>query len=104
MEDLKARLYEEKKIIKEILKVLITLFSTFTFTFNLILQETGYEVDVNTTFDQFTAHIASDPRSDSLDRGNIRLTFNSVSTHTPPHTHILTHLHTHTHPEREREF
>jgi pre-mRNA-processing factor 40 len=60
VEDLKARLYDEKKIIKEILK------------------DTGYEVEVETTFDQFTAHIASDPRSDSLDRGNMKLTFASV--------------------------
>jgi pre-mRNA-processing factor 40 len=60
VEDLKARLYDEKKIIKEILK------------------DTGYEVEVETTFDQFTAHIASDPRSDSLDRGNMKLTFASM--------------------------
>ena len=44
----------------------------------LPVQDTGYEVEVETTFDQFTAHIASDPRSHSLDRGNMKLTFASV--------------------------
>ena len=46
-----------------------------------LLQGTGYDVEVDTTFDQFVAHISADARSESLDRGNIRLTFNSVSSY-----------------------
>ena len=54
---------------------------SFTYSGPLLpVQDTGYEVEVETTFDQFTAHIASDPRSHSLDRGNMKLTFASVRT------------------------
>ena len=75
----------------DIICVCIHVLISLSFFLSLcVCQDTGYEVEVETTFDQFTAHIASDPRSDTLDRGNIKLTFASVS-----NTHTHTHTHTH---------
>uniref|UniRef100_A0A5F9CN97 Pre-mRNA processing factor 40 homolog A n=1 Tax=Oryctolagus cuniculus TaxID=9986 RepID=A0A5F9CN97_RABIT len=61
VEDLKARYHDEKKIIKDILK------------------DKGFVVEVNTTFEDFVAIISSTKRSTTLDAGNIKLAFNSVS-------------------------
>ncbi|CAH1185423.1 unnamed protein product [Phyllotreta striolata] len=59
VEDLKSRFHDEKKIIKEILK------------------EKNFEVQIDTTFDQFATVICEDKRSASLDAGNVKLTYNS---------------------------
>lgn len=37
-------------------------------------------VEVSTVFEDFASQIASDRRASGLDTGNIKLTFNSVST------------------------
>lgn len=58
VEDLKARFSEEKKIIKEILKDL------------------DYTVDVNTGFSEFNELVRGDDRSQTLDPGNVKMTFN----------------------------
>ncbi|XP_044764182.1 pre-mRNA-processing factor 40 homolog A isoform X2 [Coccinella septempunctata] len=60
VEDLKARFHDEKKIIKEILK------------------EKEFEVEIDTTFDQFATVICEDKKSATLDAGNVKLTFNSL--------------------------
>ncbi|XP_078359162.1 pre-mRNA-processing factor 40 homolog B-like isoform X2 [Oculina patagonica] len=60
VEDLKARFSEEKKIIKEILK------------------DHDYTVDVNTGFSEFNDLVKGDHRSDTLDPGNIKMTFNHL--------------------------
>ena len=61
VEDLKARFHDEKKVVKEVLK------------------ERGHQVEVNTTFDDFSQMLADDKRVAGLDAGNIKLTYNSVS-------------------------
>ncbi|XP_063149790.1 pre-mRNA-processing factor 40 homolog B isoform X1 [Candoia aspera] len=61
VEDLKARFHDEKKIIKDILK------------------DRSFSVEVNTTFEDFAHVISFDKRAATLDAGNIKLTFNSVS-------------------------
>ena len=38
-------------------------------------------VEVSTSFEEFATQIASDRRAASLDTGNIKLTYNSVSDH-----------------------
>ena len=43
------------------------------------VQERGYSVDINTTFEEFSSMLTADKRSFGLDAGNIKLTFNSVS-------------------------
>ena len=58
MEDLKARFYDEKKIIKDIMK------------------DRDYEVEVKTSFEDFTEFLKEDSRAESLDIGNIRLAYN----------------------------
>ncbi|XP_062594928.1 pre-mRNA-processing factor 40 homolog B-like [Saccostrea cucullata] len=60
VEDLKARFHDEKKIVKEILK------------------EKGFLVEVSTLFEDFAGQIAADRRANSLDTGNIKLTYNSL--------------------------
>ncbi|XP_040567310.1 LOW QUALITY PROTEIN: pre-mRNA-processing factor 40 homolog A [Lepeophtheirus salmonis] len=60
VEDLKSRFYQEKKIIKEILKA------------------KDYEVKTVTSFKDFAAVICDDNRSASLDAGNVKLTYNSL--------------------------
>ena len=80
VEDLKNRLHEEKKIIKEILK------------------ETNFSVELETPYNvsradfvcmysslykqEFEEHILEDSRSSSLDKGNIKLAYESVSSFT----------------------
>jgi len=44
------------------------------------LQDKGFLIEVNTTFDDFSSVIADDRRANTLDTGNIKLTYNSVST------------------------
>ncbi|NXC15897.1 PR40A factor, partial [Corythaeola cristata] len=61
VEDLKARYHDEKKIIKDILK------------------DKGFVVEVNTSFEDFVTVISSTKRATTLDAGNIKLAFNSVS-------------------------
>lgn len=60
VEDLKARFHDEKKIVKE------------------ILRDKGHMVEVNTTFEEFSNMISDDKRANSLDTGNIKLTYNSL--------------------------
>ncbi|KAL4222390.1 PRP40 pre-mRNA processing factor 40 [Mactra antiquata] len=60
VEDLKARFHDEKKIVKE------------------ILRDRSYTIEVNTTFEEFSNMIADDKRANSLDTGNIKLTYNSL--------------------------
>ncbi len=61
VEDLKARFHDEKKVVKEILK------------------DKGYTIEVDSTLEKFAEIISTDKRATSLDAGNIKLTFNSVS-------------------------
>ncbi|KAL4636236.1 hypothetical protein GN956_G13797 [Arapaima gigas] len=60
VEDLKARYHDEKRIIKDILK------------------DKGFNVEVNTSFEEFGSVISSDKRATTLDAGNIKLAFNSL--------------------------
>ncbi|XP_075223111.1 pre-mRNA processing factor 40 isoform X2 [Lycorma delicatula] len=60
VEDLKSRFHDERKIIKEILK------------------EKGFEVEVNTTFEEFATVVCEDQRSATLDAGNVKLTYNAL--------------------------
>jgi len=60
IEDLKSRFHDEKKIIKELLK------------------EKAFEVDVNTTFEEFATIVSDDKRSHTLDGGNVKLTYNAL--------------------------
>uniref|UniRef100_A0A1B0D1J8 Uncharacterized protein n=1 Tax=Phlebotomus papatasi TaxID=29031 RepID=A0A1B0D1J8_PHLPP len=60
VEDLKARFHDEKKIIKEILK------------------EKGFQVQADTTFEDFATVVCEDKRSATLDAGNVKLTYNSL--------------------------
>nr|CAG4644787.1 EOG090X064W [Leptodora kindtii] len=60
VEDLKSRFHDEKKIIKEILK------------------EKSFEVDINTTFEEFATLVCEDKRSQALDGGNVKLTYNAL--------------------------
>lgn len=45
----------------------------------LVLQDKGYLVEISTGFDDFGSVISSDKRATTLDAGNIKLAFNSVS-------------------------
>lgn len=47
----------------------------------VILQDKGFLVEVNTSFDDFGSVISSDKRATTLDAGNIKLAFNSVRLH-----------------------
>lgn len=58
--DLKSRFHDEKKIIKEILK------------------EKAFEVQVKTSFKEFATVVCDDPRSATLDAGNVKLTYNAL--------------------------
>lgn len=60
VEDLKARYYDEKKIIKEILK------------------EKSFELTVSTSFEDFATVVCEDSKSATLDAGNVKLTYNSL--------------------------
>nr|CAG4642508.1 EOG090X064W [Evadne anonyx] len=60
IEDLKSRFHDEKKIIKELLK------------------EKAFDVDVNTTFEEFATIVSDDKRSHTLDGGNVKLTYNAL--------------------------
>merc|ERR1711953_924651 len=60
VEELKARFHDEKKIIKEILK------------------EKDFEVEPDTTFEEFATVVCEDKRSTSLDAGNVKLTYNAL--------------------------
>lgn len=60
VEDLKARYYDEKKIIKEILK------------------EKSFDVTINTSFEDFATVVCEDSKSATLDAGNVKLTYNSL--------------------------
>ncbi|CAH0771100.1 unnamed protein product [Bemisia tabaci] len=60
VEDLKSRFHDEKKIIKEILK------------------EKGFEVETNTSFEEFATVVCEDQRSATLDAGNVKLTYNAL--------------------------
>lgn len=44
-----------------------------------VLQDKGFVVEVNTTFEDFVTVISSTKRATTLDAGNIKLAFNSVS-------------------------
>nr|CAD7403926.1 unnamed protein product [Timema poppensis] len=59
VEDLKSRFHDEKKIIKE------------------ILREKGFDVQVNTSFEEFATVVCEDRRSATLDAGNVKLTYNA---------------------------
>ncbi|KOX67770.1 Pre-mRNA-processing factor 40 like protein A [Melipona quadrifasciata] len=58
VEDLKSRFHDEKKIIREILK------------------DKNFEVQVNTTFEEFATVVCEDRKSATLDAGNVKLTYN----------------------------
>jgi len=60
VEDLKSRFHDEKKVVKEILK------------------EKGFFIEISTTYESFSSTILSDRRSNNLDSGNIKLTYNSL--------------------------
>ncbi|KAJ9600675.1 hypothetical protein L9F63_026187 [Diploptera punctata] len=60
VEDLKSRFHDEKKIIREILK------------------EKGFDVQVNTSFEEFATVVCEDRRSATLDAGNVKLTYNAL--------------------------
>merc|ERR1712130_1067570 len=60
VEDLKARFHDEKKIIKEILK------------------EKEFEMEADTSFEEFATIVGEDKRSATLDAGNVKLTYNSL--------------------------
>merc|ERR1712025_1495415 len=60
VEELKARFSDEKKIIKEILK------------------EKEFEMEADTSFEEFATIVCEDKRSSSLDAGNVKLTYNSL--------------------------
>ena len=60
VEHLKASFHDEKKTIKEILK------------------EREFVVEAVTTFEQFATVVCEDPRSATLDAGNVKLTYNSL--------------------------
>merc|ERR1712109_288686 len=55
-----ARFHDEKKIIKEILK------------------EKDFEMEPDTTFEEFATIVCEDKRSASLDAGNVKLTYNAL--------------------------
>lgn len=59
VEDLKSRFHDEKKIIKE------------------ILREKNFEVYVSTTFEEFATVVCEDRKSETLDAGNVKLTYNA---------------------------
>lgn len=46
----------------------------------LMPQDKGFLVEINTNFEDFGSVISSDKRATTLDAGNIKLAFNSVST------------------------
>lgn len=58
VEDLKSRFHHEKKVIREILK------------------DKNFEVQVNTTFEEFATVVCEDSKSATLDAGNVKLTYN----------------------------
>ncbi|XP_008557971.1 pre-mRNA-processing factor 40 homolog A isoform X1 [Microplitis demolitor] len=58
VEDLKSRFHDEKKIIRE------------------ILRDKGFDVQVNTTFEEFATVVCEDRKSATLDAGNVKLTYN----------------------------
>ncbi|XP_058800237.1 pre-mRNA-processing factor 40 homolog A [Phymastichus coffea] len=58
VEDLKSRFHDEKKIIREILK------------------EKNFEVQIDTTFEEFATVVCEDRKSATLDAGNVKLTYN----------------------------
>lgn len=60
VENLKARFHDEKKIIKE------------------ILREKGFQVQADTSFEDFATVVCEDKRSATLDAGNVKLTYNSL--------------------------
>ncbi|CAH2076325.1 unnamed protein product, partial [Iphiclides podalirius] len=60
VENLKARFHDEKKAIKEILKM------------------KEFEVTPHTTFEEFATIVCEDSKSASLDAGNVKLTYNSL--------------------------
>ena len=45
----------------------------------VVLQDKGFVVEVNTSFEEFVTVISSTKRATTLDAGNIKLAFNSVS-------------------------
>lgn len=47
---------------------------------NIPAQDHDYTVDVNTGFSEFNDLVKGDHRSDTLDPGNIKMSFNHVST------------------------
>lgn len=60
VDQLKANFHDDKKLIKEILK------------------ERKFNVNINSTFEQFATVVCEDKRSASLDAGNVKLTYNSM--------------------------
>lgn len=89
MEDLKARYHDEKRIIKDILKVrarylTISVYQICAEALDevcvcVFVQDKGFLVEINTGFEDFGSVISSDKRATTLDAGNIKLAFNSVS-------------------------
>ena len=91
VEDLKARYHDEKRIIKDILKVWTnsssklkiplwpSAFSHIHSVLFFLSQDKGFLVEINSTFEDFGSVISSDKRATTLDAGNIKLAFNSVS-------------------------
>lgn len=47
--------------------------------YSYLFQDKGFIVEVNTTFEDFVTVISSTKRATTLDAGNIKLAFNSVS-------------------------
>ncbi|NXA07320.1 PR40A factor, partial [Sapayoa aenigma] len=83
VEDLKARYHDEKKIIKDILKVRELRAGTggsgaFPVPQQRLFQDKGFVVEVNTSFEDFVTVISSTKRATTLDAGNIKLAFNSL--------------------------
>lgn len=87
VEDLKARYHDEKRIIKDILKVSETVTVSASHQVSadaldemcVFVQDKSFLVEINTGFEEFGSVISSDKRATTLDAGNIKLAFNSVS-------------------------
>lgn len=60
VEDLKARLHDERKIVKDILK------------------DRNTQVEIGTSFEEFYNELSKDQRALALDQGNIRLAFQNL--------------------------
>ncbi len=85
-DDLHSRLSDDKKIIKEILKVFYLLLAKKLLhvqcpllTFVVFVQEASFDVEIDTVLSDFVKVIAKDSKRGPFDKGNLKLAFDSVS-------------------------